>query len=166
MAEHREFWKTRRIKNQPLRTFAGAIRFARITEVYDGDTITVQTRLSRREPYYQYKVRLEGIDTPEKRHADPAHREAGLAVAALVAQRLMGRTVRMRFIKEDKYGRLCGTVFVGRMGWWSWKDRYNFNAWLVREGLAHPYSGKVAKKPFGTEELQDIAHRADVLRGS
>ncbi|MFC2003002.1 thermonuclease family protein, partial [Chloroflexota bacterium] len=90
---------------------------ARVIEVIDGDTITVEGG---------YRVRYIGIDTPEI-HPQP---EAYGIEAWQANRRLVeGKIVRLeRDVSEtDKYGRLLRYVYV---------DSGFVNAELVSEGLA------------------------------
>lgn len=96
---------------------------ARVTRVYDGDTIEVEFEGIRE------RVRYIGIDTPERDDSRaPILEMARLATEAnrsLVA----GRSVRLEFDvdRRDQYDRLLAYVFVG--------DTL-VNEWLVREGYA------------------------------
>jgi endonuclease YncB( thermonuclease family) len=73
----------------------------RVVKVSDGDTITVLDSSKT-----QHKIRLQGIDAPEKSQAygDAAQRY----LAGLVA----GQEVRVAWSKRDKYDRILGTVYV------------------------------------------------------
>ncbi len=90
---------------------------ARVTQVVDGDTITIEGG---------YRVRYIGIDTPEVYPQPEAFgREALQANRRLVE----GKEVHLeRDVSEtDKYGRLLRYVYV---------DDTFVNAELVRQGLA------------------------------
>ena len=90
---------------------------ARVTQVVDGDTITIEGG---------YRVRYIGIDTPEVYPQPEAFgREAWQANRRLVE----GKEVRLeRDVSEtDKYGRLLRYVYV---------DGVFVNAELVKQGLA------------------------------
>ena len=67
--------------------------------VADGDTITVLT-----EQYQQVKVRLYGIDCPEKRQA------FGNRARQLTNAQVYGRYVRVAVMDVDRYGRAVGVV--------------------------------------------------------
>lgn len=69
----------------------------------DGDTITVLD--DSRQPY---KVRLAGIDAPEKKQ--PFGERSKQALAAMV----FGRDVRIEWQKQDRYRRIVGQVWVER----------------------------------------------------
>lgn len=72
-----------------------------VVRVADGDTVTVADGRHR-----QVKVRLSGIDAPEKQQA--FGRQAGANLARLV----MGKPVAVEWDKRDAYGRIIGRVLV------------------------------------------------------
>lgn len=74
--------------------------YGKVVAIADGDTLTV---LVDRQ---QVKVRLEGIDTPEK--GQPFGTKAKEALGRLVT----GKTVTVRSIGTDRYKRSLGRVFV------------------------------------------------------
>ena len=51
--------------------FLPDVTIGKVIKVYDGDTITIATKLSGVGPIYKFNVRMLGIDTPEKRAKDP-----------------------------------------------------------------------------------------------
>ena len=73
----------------------------RVVGVNDGDTITVLDLEKG-----QHKIRVAGIDAPEKGH--PCGERAKENLSRLV----FGRDVRVDWHKTDRYGRLIGTVWV------------------------------------------------------
>ena len=73
----------------------------RVVGVADGDTITVLD--ANRE---QHKIRLGGIDAPEK--AQPFGQRSKENLSRLV----FDRDVRVEWEKRDKYKRIVGTVWV------------------------------------------------------
>jgi len=87
-----------------LLTFSGSA-FAdisgKVVAVTDGDTIKVLDSNS-----VQYKVRLTGIDAPEK--AQPFGNASRNHLASMVA----GKNVRIESSKTDRYGRVLGKVWV------------------------------------------------------
>lgn len=106
-----------------------------VVRVADGDTVTVRDDSGNR-----YRVRLAGIDCPEK--DQPWGIEAKRAVVRLVD----GRNIEVRWEKKDRYGRLIGKVLavgvdvnrrlVEEGHCWVYR-RYNDDpAWLVTEQRA------------------------------
>lgn len=133
---------TKHAKSHGKRTFAGQCRYARIIGVYDGDTITVLTKLDKNEKFREYSVRILGVDTPEIRTTDPLHKQAGLAVRDRLCELLpVGSMVMIDFFPEDKYGRLLGNVYVVRRGLWYNKRGTNIADWLINHQLGLPYDG-------------------------
>ena len=89
----------------------------RVVKVHDGDTITVLDG-----NYTQHKIRLDGIDAPERGQDFGAK-----ATQALKAVLGSGQVV-VEVTTKDKYGRSIGQVMVGQN---------NVNAWMVeRVGVA------------------------------
>ena len=74
-----------------------------MVKVTDGDTITILTKDNQEE-----RIRLWGIDAPEKRGGQPYWQESRDQLAALVA----GKTVTVTWDKRDRNGRILGWVMV------------------------------------------------------
>jgi len=158
----------RRAVNPGRRTFRGTTRIARVEKIYDGDTINVLTRLTRREKYWEYPVRIVGIDAPEiVLPRDAPHRELHMHAARIVRDRLaqlipVSSKVLIKFHKEEKYGRLLGEVFtlepccgIGCCCWW--RPGENVAEQLVQEGMVVRYDGK-GKSGFRKEDLERIVN--------
>ena len=110
--------------------------------IVDGDTITISGN----------KIRLNGIDTPEK---DQTCRRAGVTLRcgyeATETLRNWTYTKEVRCVGDtkDRYGRLIADCFV---------DGYNVNARLVYEGLALAYR-KYSKQYVPEEDKARAAKR-------
>lgn len=70
----------------------------KVTRVADGDTITVLRGKT------QYKIRLVGIDAPEKTQA------YGNQSKLTLSEAIAGQTVTVDYNKKDRYGRIIGKV--------------------------------------------------------
>ena len=90
----------------------------KVVAVADGDTITV---LEKRT---QYRIRLYGIDAPER------GQDFGNRARQFVAAMVFGKQVRVVKHDVDRYGRIVGIVYVGDLC---------VNEELVRNGLAWVY---------------------------
>ena len=97
----------------------GATFQAQVVGVTDGDTIKVV-----RTDHEQVKIRLSGIDCPER--AQPWGSQATQAASDLVA----GQPVTIQVMDIDRYGRTVGRVFV---------DGVNINRRLVAAGHCWTY---------------------------
>lgn len=73
----------------------------KVVAVTDGDTIKVLDANSK-----LHKIRLTGIDAPEKGQA------FGIASREHLASLVAGKTVRVESSKTDRYGRVLGKVWV------------------------------------------------------
>jgi len=131
-------------ENTPYDTVEGLKTRIKVLRVLDGDTLDVGMCRDGRT-VLKYRVRLYGIDTPEKRpsRSDPLRHleiEASLRSKQALTDRLMENDwiVVAHFDKPDKYGRLLCTLFD--------KNGENLNEWMIRMGHAVPYFGKTKKK--------------------
>ena len=90
-----------------------------VVGIADGDTLTLLDTA-----HVQHKIRLAGIDAPEKKQAFGNRSKQGLSTL------VFGRQVSVEWNKLDRYGRVIGKVIVG-----------NEDACLaqVRAGLAWHY---------------------------
>jgi endonuclease YncB( thermonuclease family) len=135
------------------RTFNGKTRFVKVSSVYDGDTVNIITNLTPTEPFYEYALRLHGIDTPELKPALAlTHREAHILAAQKARDALktlvLNKLCLVDFTKEDKYGRLLGTLWTLQSD--TQTKNINVNQWLLENRFALPYTGKGPKPVFQT----------------
>lgn len=97
-----------------------------VTDVYDGDTITVTIDCGFGLRMEKQKIRLFGINTPEVRGDE---KEFGKKVRDLMRERILQKDIILKTIKDKKgkYGRYLGIVYV---------DGVNINDWLVHNNYA------------------------------
>ncbi len=109
-------------------------------KVLDGDTLHVKKGRKI------IKIRLYGIDCPEKRQ------KCGVQATEFATQRLLGKKVRVETVHTDRYGRTVGLVSVGRK---------MINRELVRAGYAWVYPAYCKKQPLCAEftTLQEKAKK-------
>jgi len=105
-----------------------------VVKIADGDTLTLLTSSSQ-----QIKVRLAGIDTPERKQ--PFGNKAKQALANLAFQ----KQALIEVETKDRYGRTVGVVFV---------DGLNVNAELVKQGMAWVYREYTDDKRLYTLESE------------
>ena len=91
----------------------------KVVHIADGDTLAILTKANQ-----QVKIRLAGIDTPEK--AQPFGNKAKQSLAALTFH----KQALIEVETKDQYGRTVGTVIV---------NGSDVNAELVRQGMAWVY---------------------------
>lgn len=90
----------------------------KVVKVADGDTFTM---LVYKE---QIKIRLHGIDCPEK------SQDFGNVAKTFLSDMVAGKLVKVKKMDTDRYGRTIGMVFI---------DGKNVNEELLRAGLAWHY---------------------------
>lgn len=102
---------------------------ARVTNVYDGDTITVDLDLGLGVWVKDQRLRLYGIDTPEVRGEERAQ---GLVARDWLRAKALGRAVTVETIKDrtGKYGRWLAIL---------WVKGENINETLIADGMARRY---------------------------
>ena len=100
---------------------------AKVVSVTDGDTIKVSN-----VGHEQVKIRLYGIDSPEK--GQPYGQAAGKHLASLIA----GKMVDIEPVTEDRYGRTVAIVTNAET---------NVNQEMIRAGYAWVYL-KYCDQPF------------------
>jgi endonuclease YncB( thermonuclease family) len=119
--------------------FVPPIITGKVIKVYDGDTITIASKLPNTEtPIYRFSVRLSGIDSAEI-HGKTANekKEAILARDAL-HNLIFGKMVHLKNVSTEKYGRILADVYL---------DNLHINEWMLNENLAVPYDGGTKQRP-------------------
>jgi len=127
------------IKWEDTRPFVMPLTKGRVIKVYDGDTITVASKLPfPNSPLYRFSVRLNGIDCPEIKGKTAEEiavaKEARDAMTALIYQ----KEVTLLNVANEKYGRVLADVYLGSL---------HLNQWLIDQRFAVAYDGGTKKTP-------------------
>ena len=138
----------------PSRKSCYNFRVTEINRVLDGDTIDVTIDLGF-DLYKKERVRVAGVDTPEKRTRNLEEKALGLDATQWLKDKLEGAidgddelTIRTELKGGvGKYGRLLGWLYVG-------DEQVSLNEQMITEGYAWDYDGGTKKKDF--EELREI----------
>ena len=125
-----------------------------IDKVLDGDTIDVTIDLGF-DLYKKERVRVAGVDTPEKRTRDLEEKALGIDATNWLKEKLDSTiagddelTVRTELHGGvGKYGRLLGWLYIGY-------GSLSLNEQMITEGYAWAYDGGTKQKDF--EELREI----------
>jgi endonuclease YncB( thermonuclease family) len=111
----------------------------RVVKIADGDTLTVLDGAR-----VQHKIRLAGIDAPEKSQA------FGTQAKNALAAKVFGQTVRIEVTDKDRYGREVGRIYCfGRF----------INEAMVRDGFAWRYPQWDKPGEFLAAETDARRHR-------
>ena len=138
----------------PSRKSCYNFRVISIDKVLDGDTIDVTIDLGF-DLYKKERVRVAGVDTPEKRTRDLEEKELGIHATNWLKEKLDGAisgdddlVIRTELVGGvGKYGRLLGWLYIG-------DAELSLNEQMITEGYAWAYDGGTKQKDF--EELREI----------
>lgn len=118
-----------------------------VVKVYDGDTITLAAQLPYPEsPMYRFQVRLNGIDCPEIKGKDEDEKKAALYAKNEMIHLVMNKTVQLKNVGVEKYGRILADVYVGEL---------HVNQWMLDKKFAVPYGGATKKSPESWLDFQN-----------
>jgi micrococcal nuclease len=138
----------------PSRKSCYNFRVVEINRVVDGDTIDVTIDLGF-DLYKKERVRVAGVDTPEKRTRDEEEKALGYDATHWLEDKLNGAitgdddlVIRTELVGGvGKYGRLLGWLYIG-------DAEVSLNEQMIEEGYAWAYDGGTKQKNF--EELREI----------
>jgi len=138
----------------PSRKSCYNFRVTEIVKVLDGDTIDVMIDLGF-DLFKKERVRIAGVDTPEKRTRDLEEKALGKDATNWLKEKLDSTiagddelTIRTELVGGvGKYGRLLGWLYIG-------DSILSLNEQMITEGYAWPYDGGTKQKDF--EELREI----------
>ena len=145
----------------PNRKSCYNFRVVEINRVLDGDTIDVTIDLGF-DLFKKERVRVAGVDTPEKRTRDLEEKELGIHATNWLKEKLDGAIsgdddliIRTELVGGmGKYGRLLGWLYIG-------DSELSLNEQMIDEGYAWEYDGGTKQKNF--EELREIRRAHDTL---
>jgi len=116
-----------------------------VIKIADGDTLTVLDESKR-----QHKVRLVGIDAPERKQA------FGTVSRQNLADLVFGKKVDVEWSKQDRYQRVLGKVLL---------DGKDINLKQVKAGLAWHYTQYDKDLQLADKRLYADAQKAASLKG-
>jgi endonuclease YncB( thermonuclease family) len=112
----------------------------KVTRVLDGDTVEFEAKFLPKELGDKLKIRVLGVDTPEKAPRAKCEKEAAAGLAATeFAKKAVAEAKKVQIeIKEwDKFGgRVLGDVII---------DGQKLSQMLIQKNLARPYFGEAKK---------------------
>ena len=115
----------------------------KVTRVIDGDTVEIEAPFLPEELKKTLRLRIHGIDTPEKGHLAHCSRESLTSndVRLFVQQQInQAKEIKIILKKWDKYGgRVLGDVLI---------DGVALSETLIQKGYAALYYGKGKKKDW------------------
>ena len=138
----------------PSRKSCYNFRVVEVVKIIDGDTADFILDLGF-DLYKKERVRIAGVDTPEKRTKNLEEKALGIDATNWLKEKLEGTlagddelSVRTELVGgTGKYGRLLGWLYIG-------DDSVSLNEQMINEGYALPYAG--GTKNMDLELLREI----------
>jgi endonuclease YncB( thermonuclease family) len=129
-------------KNMDLKAiphFVPPIEKGFVVKVYDGDTITIVSKLPYSgSPLYRFSVRLNGIDCPEIKGKDKCEKECAQMAKLEMTELVLNKIVTLKNIGTEKYGRILADVYINDL---------HINQYMLDKRLAVSYDGGAKKPP-------------------
>jgi endonuclease YncB( thermonuclease family) len=114
-----------------------------VIKVYDGDTITIASKLSFHSQWYRWSVRIRGIDCPELKSKNIEEKEIAQKAQQFLSNFILHKQVNIHNISKDKYGRLLCDVFF---------QNKNISDIMIEKKLAVKYFGGKKQVPENWKE--------------
>jgi micrococcal nuclease len=111
---------------------------ATVTRVVDGDTLWLQAKVDAngKKPR-PFKMRLQGIDAPERCQA------WGTQATAALSARVLNQRVQVQTRSKDDYDRTLGNIR---------SQGEDVSAWMVSQGHAWSYRYRRSSGPYAEQE--------------
>jgi len=127
------------IKWEDTIPFSFPIEGGRVIKVYDGDTITIASKLPyENSPLFRLSVRLNGIDTPEIKGKTEDEKTIAKQARDASSALILNKYVSLKNIESEKYGRILADVYIGDI---------HLNEWMIKQRYAVKYDGGTKKSP-------------------
>jgi len=119
--------------------FVPPITCGQVIKVYDGDTITIASKLPYPEsPLYRFQVRLNGIDCPELKSKSEDEKTIALLAKKEMEDLTFQKIVYLKNSQNEKFGRILADVYI---------DNIHLNTHMLSKRLAVAYDGGTKRVP-------------------
>ena len=123
-----------------VKPFIPPISSGFVVKVYDGDTITIISKLPYKDSaLYKFSVRLNGIDCPEIKGDTLKEKQCAQLARDELSKLILNKHVVLRDVKTEKYGRILAEVYL---------DDLHLNQYMLDKNLAVKYDGGTKTKAF------------------
>ena len=121
------------IKYSDTTVFIPPIHYCKVVKVYDGDTITVASKLHMNNSIvYRFRVRLRHIDSPEIKGGSENEKRLAIIARDALHAKIFNKIVRIENKGTEKWGRILADVYY---------DNLYINQWMLDNNFAVPYEG-------------------------
>lgn len=142
----------------PSLPYEGKKISAKVYDVYDGDTVKYEFDCGGLR--LRWKLRVEGIDTPEIRSVSELEKETALLIRDYLRNKLNEKNIKIRHVKWDKYGgRVVGELFM--------PNGKSLADHLLYNRLAKPYDGgkkigwKIEELMVAKKNCEELVNKND-----
>ena len=123
-----------------VKPFIPPISSGFVVKVYDGDTITILSKLPYKDSaLYKFSVRLNGIDCPEIKGETQKEKLRAQIARDELSKLILNKHVILKELKTEKYGRILAEVYL---------DELHLNQYMLDNKLAVKYDGGTKVKAF------------------
>lgn len=124
------------ISEKDCKYFLPPIKYGKVINVINGNTIIIATTLSYDETYYKFTIKIKNIICPNLKSKNDNERICGIIAKDFLKDMLLNNIVSVKNMSNDSYGTILADVST---------DDLNINNLLIDEYLAVEYHG--GKKP-------------------
>ena len=119
--------------------FVPPITGRKVIKVYDGDTLTLASRLPfEGSPLYRFSVRTKCIDCPEMKTKNATEKQCAKMARDMIKSKCLDKIVELRNVELEKYGRMLADIYV---------DGVDVKTFLLDANLAVAYDGGTKVTP-------------------
>ncbi len=123
-----------------VKPFIPPITSGFVVKVYDGDTITILSKLPYKDSaLYKFSVRLNGIDCPEIKGETAKEKLRAQLARDELSKLILNKHIVLKDLKTEKYGRILAEVYLGEL---------HLNQYMLDMNLAVKYDGGTKVKAF------------------
>ena len=123
-----------------VKPFIPPISSGFVVKVYDGDTITIISKLPYKDSaFYKFSVRLNGIDCPEIKGETLKEKQCAQLAKDELSKLILNKHIILKDLKTEKYGRILAEVYL---------DDLHLNQYMLDKKLAVKYDGGTKTKAF------------------
>jgi len=123
-----------------IKPFIPPISSGFVVKVYDGDTITILSKLPYKDSsLYKFSVRLNGIDCPEIKGGTEKEKLRAQIAREELSKLILNKQVMLKDLKTEKYGRILAEVYL---------DDLHLNQYMLDMNFAVKYDGGTKIKAF------------------
>lgn len=123
-----------------VKPFIPPISSGFVVKVYDGDTITILSKLPYKDSaLYKFSVRLNGIDCPEIKGETLKEKLRAQIARDELSKLILNKHIILKDLKTEKYGRILAEVYL---------DDLHLNQYMIDMNLAVKYDGGTKTNAF------------------